>query len=73
MSGGIANITVSNKNNQIIVIPGANSLVDKNHIKSQEKALLECGIMGAMFEVPIESIMEANRICKENDIKFVLD
>lgn len=73
MSGGIANITVSNKNNQIIVIPGANSLVDKNHIKSQEKTLLECGIMGAMFEVPIESIKEANRICKENDIKFVLN
>ena len=73
MSGGIANITVSNKNNQIIVVPGANSLVDKNHIKSQEKAILECGIMGGMFEVQIESLIEANRICKANGIKFVLN
>lgn len=73
ISGGIANITVSNKNNQIIVIPGANAMVDKNHILKQEKAILECGIIGGMFEVPIESLLTANRICKEHNIKFVLN
>lgn len=73
LSGGVANITVHNKNNQIIVIPGANLSVDKSYIKSQEKSILECGIVGGMFEVPIESLLEVNKICKKNGIKFVLN
>lgn len=73
MTGGIANITVCNKNNQIIVVPGTNALVDTTHILAHKKEILECGIIGGMFEIPIETLVETSKICKENNIKFVLN
>lgn len=71
--GGIANITVSQQNNQIIVIPGANQLLDEKYIKKYSSRLKECSIVGCQFEVPIPSLLEASTICKQNNIKFVLN
>lgn len=71
--GGIANIIVSNKNNQIIVIPGANEELSKELITKNISKLLECNIVGCQFEVPIDSLLFASQICKENNIKFVLN
>lgn len=73
ISGGIASIVVSNKNNQIIVVPGANQKVDVAYIKKYTSRLKECSIVGTQFEIPVESVLEASRICKENNIKFVLN
>ncbi len=73
VNGGIANIVVSNKNNQIIVIPGANELLDTAYIRKYESRIKECSIVGGMFEIPIESLLLVSRICKDNDIKFVLN
>jgi len=72
-NGGIANIVVSNKNNQIIVIPGANALLDTNYIKKYANRIKECSIVGGQFEVPIDSLLLVSQICKENNIKFVLN
>ncbi len=71
--GGIANIVVSNKNNQIIVIPGANQKVDTAYVKKYANRLKECNIVGGQFEIPLDSLLLASRICKENNIKFVLN
>lgn len=71
--GGIANITISQKNNQIIVIPGANELLDEKYIKKYSSRLKECSIVGCQFEVPISSLLVASEICKQNNIKFVLN
>lgn len=71
--GGIANIVVSNKNNQIIVIPGANQKVDTAYVKKYANRLKECSIVGGQFEIPLDSLLLASRICKENNIKFVLN
>ena len=71
--GGIANIVVSNKNNQIIVIPGANQKVDTAYVKKYASRLKECSIAGGQFEIPLDSLLLASRICKENNIKFVLN
>lgn len=73
MNGGIASITVSDKNNQIIVIPGANAKVDTKYIEKYSSRIKECSIVGGQFEVPIESLLLTSRICKENGIKFVLN
>ena len=70
---GFASITLSNRNNQIIVVPGANAKVDTKYIKQYTSRIKECGIIGAQFEIPIESVLLASRICKENNIKFVLN
>ena len=71
--GGIASITVSNKNNQIIVVPGANRKVDVAYINKYKSRIKECSIVGAQFEIPVDSVLEASRICKESGIKFVLN
>lgn len=71
--GGIANIIISNKNNQIIVIPGANEKLSPDLITKNSQKILECNIVGSQFEVPIDSVLLASKICKENNIKFVLN
>ena len=71
--GGIANITVCNGNNQIVVVPGANELLDLNYVKKYESRIKECSILGGQFEIPVESLLLVSRICKENNIKFVLN
>ena len=71
--GGIANITVCNGNNQIVVIPGANELLDLNYVRKYESRIKECSIIGGQFEIPVESLLLVSRICKENNIKFVLN
>ncbi len=73
VTGGIASITVCNKNNQIVVIPGANAHLDIEFLQSKIKGLEECSVVGGMFEVPIESLIFANKICNENNIPFVLN
>lgn len=72
-AGGIANIVVSNKNNQIIVIPGANTNVDEKYIEEYTSRILECSIVGGQFEIPVNALLMVSRICKENNIKFVLN
>lgn len=71
--GGIANITVCNGNNQIVVIPGANALVDTNYIKKYSARIKECSIVGGQFEIPLDALLLASEICVENNIKFVLN
>lgn len=71
--GGIASIVVSNKNNQIIVIPGSNSKINAEYIKKYTSRLKECSIVGTQFEIPIETVLETSRVCKDNNIVFVLN
>ena len=73
VKGGIANIVVSDGNNQIIVIPGANGLVDKQYVKKYANRIKECSIMGGMFEIPLDSLLLASEICVKNGVKFVLN
>lgn len=72
-TGGVASIIVSNKDNQIIVVPGANEFVNKEYVEKYSSRLLECSIVGAQFEIPIEALEFVSRLCKDNNIKFVLN
>jgi len=71
--GGIATIIVHNSNNQIIVVPGANTLLNTAYIKKYTSRIKECSIIGCQFEVPIDSLLYLSKICKENNIKLVLN
>ena len=72
-NGGIANITIANNNNSIIVVPGANSSLDVNYIKKYTSRIKECSIVGGQFEIPVDAILLVSRICRDNNIKFVLN
>ncbi|MBQ9790953.1 MAG: ribokinase [Clostridia bacterium] len=73
MMGGVANIVVSNKNNQIIVVPGANAKLDVKYVKKYSDRIKECYIVGGQFETPIDSLLEVSRICRDNGVMFVLN
>ncbi len=72
-SGGIASIVVSNKNNQIIVIPGANAFVNREYVEKYSSRIQECSIVGGQFEIPIDALVYVSQVCKDNGIKFVLN
>ncbi len=71
--GGIASIVVSNKNNQIIVVPGANAFVNREYVEKYSSRILECAIVGGQFEIPVDALLYVSQLCKENNIKFVLN
>lgn len=71
--GGVANIILCNENNRIIVVSGANMLLDKDLINKNIDVIKECSIVGGQFEVPVETLFYVSKICYDNNIKFVLN
>lgn len=71
--GGFASITLSDGDNRIIVVPGANRLITPQMVETFKKDILKCDIVGGQFEIPVESLFSACKICYENNIKFVLN
>lgn len=73
VSSGVANITISEMDNSIIVIPGANSFVTKEMIdenidiiKSSKLVLLQC-------EIPLETVEYIVELNHKNNIKTILN
>lgn len=64
-STGIAVINVDkNGNNNIVVIPGANGLVDKEYLQRHLKAFEEAEIVVFQLEIPLETVKEGLKIAK---------
>ena len=73
-STGIAVINVDKEgNNNIIVIPGANSKVDKEYLKRHHTAFEEAEIIVFQLEIPLETVKEGLRISKELDKITILN
>ena len=70
---GTAHITISNGDNSIIAVPGANSFVDIDYIKSVEKEILKSSILLIQREIPIESIIYLIELAYKNGIKIVFN
>lgn len=56
VSSGIAMITVAEKDNSIVVIPGANHHVTPAYLKEREEAVLEADIILLQNEIPLETV-----------------
>jgi len=72
-STGSASITVAEGNNTIIVIGGANDKVDEKFIKSFEKQLLACDIIGTQLEIDPSAALWLSRFARKNGKKFVFN
>ncbi|ONI39795.1 ribokinase [Candidatus Epulonipiscium fishelsonii] len=70
---GLAVITVGEHDNTIVVIPGANNLVDRNYIDSVKNELLCCEIIIMQHEIPQDTNEYVVKICKDKDIKLILN
>jgi len=73
-STGLASITLDSKGeNSIIVIQGANALVDKDYINENQDIIKNADILLCQLEIPLESVEYAFKIAKENKVKTILN
>ncbi|MGI6109770.1 MAG: ribokinase, partial [Eubacteriaceae bacterium] len=70
---GVATITKSPEDNSIIVIPGANSLVDPEDIQKRESLISESDILLSQLEIPLQTVNAAMKLAKKNGVLTVLN
>lgn len=70
---GIALITVGDNDNAIVVVPGANAMVDKKYVDHIAYSLLESDIVLLQHEIPIETVEYVIDLCAKHQIKVVLN
>lgn len=70
---GTASITLSNGDNSIIVVPGANFAVTPEYVQSFEQIIADSDILLLQLEIPLESVVEAVKIAKKHQVKVILN
>ncbi|WP_156290964.1 ribokinase [Oceanobacillus salinisoli] len=70
---GIASITIKVGDNSIIVVPGANSYLTPEFIRSQESSLKKADVILASLEIPISAVTMAAEIAHNYEIPFILN
>lgn len=73
VSTGVAGIMVDSEDNSIVVIPGANSWVDRPYINAHIKTILEAKIVILQLEIPLETVEYVIDICFEHHIMTILN
>ena len=72
-STGIASITISNGENHIIVVPGANYQVTPEVVASFEEIIADSDILLLQLEIPLESVEKAVELASKHLVKVVLN
>lgn len=70
---GVAMITVGEKDNTIVVVPGANGKTDLEYVKEIEEVLLSFDAVVLQHEIPLEAVHEVIRFCARHRIVTVLN
>lgn len=70
---GIANILVSNKDNRIIVVPGANHKWDEQMIQAMEAIIPKSKVVVFQLEIPVEMVKRGLALCKEYNVQAILN
>ena len=71
---GVALINVDKDgNNNIVVIPGANNLVDVEYIRKNKEVIKKSDAIVLQLEIPLDTVKEALRIAKDFDKLTILN
>lgn len=70
---GIANITVAEDDNAIIVVPGANSSLRPEHIQALEEIIHKSDVVVLQLEIPIETVEAAVHIAYQKGVPIILN
>lgn len=70
---GMANITLAEEDNHIIVISGANFALTPEHIRKEEARIADADVVMAQLETPMETVTEAARLAKKHGKPFILN
>ena len=72
-STGIASIIVSEGDNSIIVVSGANSHITPEVIEKNEDKILDSYILLVQLEIPLESVIKAVELAKKHGVLTILN
>ncbi|WP_338788299.1 ribokinase [Metabacillus sp. FJAT-53654] len=72
-STGIASITLSDGDNSIIIVSGANNFVTPEIVKQHEHIIAESDIVLLQLEVPLQSVIEAVQLARKHNVRVILN
>ncbi|GAE92375.1 ribokinase [Gracilibacillus boraciitolerans JCM 21714] len=70
---GLANIILSEKDNRIIIISGANAHVTPSYIERSKSVIIDSDYVLLQFEIPRETIEYCLQICSEHGIPVIVN
>jgi len=73
ISTGIASITIADKDNSIIVVPGANYQLTEDKIDKLEEVIANSDIILLQLEIPMATVERAVEIAKKHKVKVILN
>lgn len=73
ISTGVAAITVSQAENSIVVVPGANHALSTADIQSAESAFAAADVVLCQLEIPLETVDAAARLAERHGKPFILN
>ncbi len=72
-TSGIANILLSEGDNRIIVVPGANHSIEVEELAAFESALAASDIVIVQLELPIPVVLKTLEICHQHQVPTILN
>lgn len=73
VSTGLALITVGDNDNTIVVVAGANDMVDREYVDSIREQLFQCDIVLLQHEIPQDTVEYVIDLCHEQGVKVILN
>lgn len=73
ISSGLANITVSDRDNRIIIIAGANGRTDTGYVDGFREEIKSSDYVLIQFEIPKKTIEHIIDICYALDVPFIIN
>lgn len=70
---GVANILLSNQDNRIIYVPGANNEVSPEYVKQFKNEILASDLVLIQFEIPQETVLYCLDFCAENNVPIIVN
>jgi ribokinase len=70
---GIASIIISEADNSIIVVPGANNHITPEVIDRHEDQIKDSNIILLQLEIPLESVVRAVKLAKKHGVRTILN
>lgn len=70
---GIASITISEGDNRIIVVPGANAKLTPEDVAKSEEIIAKSDMCVIQLEIPIETVEMAAKLAKKHGVNVILN
>jgi ribokinase len=70
---GTASITISDHDNRIIVVPGANHEVTTEWVEKYESLIKNCDLLLLQLEIPLDTVVKATELAHRHNVPVILN